>query len=276
MNAETLVVGDSELRIPWGALRIMGVTAAVLAIAVFGVQVAPYVNRPVADIRINGHLEHLNALQLAAAADVAPGTKLFAVDLDAVRGRIEALPWVGHAEIHRSWPAAIVADVQERKPVARWGDSGLLDDEGRAFSPPAADLPAGLPQLSGPADRVSDVWTAYQKLSATLDGSLFALAGLNLDARGEWTARTRGGITLRLGLDDPAAQGALIVGTVTRSLADRIAQVAYIDLRYPNGFSVGWISGNEAEHCASAAGTAAGKARAACNRKDASSNGVKR
>lgn len=240
MNAETLAVGESELRIPWGALRLLGITAAVLATVVFAVQVAPYINRPVSDFRIEGRMEHMTALQIAAAADVAPGTRLFAINLDAVRRAVEALPWVGHAEVSRAWPTGIVVNVVERQPVARWGEAGLLDSEGRAFTPPATDLAVSLPQLNGPEDRVGDVWTAYQKLSATLKGSLFELAGLNLDARGEWTALTRSGITLRLGQDDPSTQGALIVGAVTRSLADRIGQVAYIDLRYPNGFSVGW------------------------------------
>lgn len=240
MNAETLAVGESELRIPWGALRLLGITAAVLATVVLAVQIAPYVNRPVSNFRIEGRMEHMTALQIAAAADVAPGTRLFAIDLETVRKAVEALPWVGHAAVSRAWPSGIVVDVIERRPVARWGESGLLDAEGRAFSPPAADFPAGLPQLDGPDDRIADVWAAYQKLSTTLAGSLFELAGLNLDARGEWTAVTRGGITLRLGQEDPSTQGALIVGDVTRSLADRITQVAYVDLRYPNGFSVGW------------------------------------
>jgi cell division protein FtsQ len=240
MNAETLAVGESELRIPWGALRLLGITATVLATVVLAVQVAPYVNRPVSNFHIEGRMGHMTALQIAAAADVAPGTKLFAIDLDAVRRGVEALPWVGHAAISRAWPSGIIVDVIERQPVARWGGGGLLDSEGRAFTPPAADLPSGLPQLNGPDDRISDVWSAYQKLSTTLNGSLFELSGLNLDARGEWTAMTRSGITLRLGQEDPTAQGALIVGAVTRSLADRIGQVAYVDLRYPNGFSVGW------------------------------------
>ena len=240
MNAETLVVGESELRIPWGVLRLLGIVAGLLGVAVLAVQVSPYVNRPVGSFRVEGHFDHLTALQVAAAANIAPGTKLFAVDLDSVRKEVETLPWVGHAEISRAWPSGVVVAVEERLPVAHWGELGLLDSEGRPFTPPASELPAGLPQLNGPDDRIADVWTAYQKLSSTLKGSLFELSGLSLDARGEWTAVTRSGISLRLGHDDPSAQGALIVGDVTRSLSDRITQVAYVDMRYPNGFSVGW------------------------------------
>lgn len=249
MSAETLATGaagGAEWRIPGAATRWLGGLAGVLAVAVFTAQVAPHVDRPLAGLRVGGELHHLTPLQVAAALQVAPGTRLFDVDLGGLRTRVEALPWVGHARVARLWPDGLIVEVQEREPLARWGAAALIDGEGRAFSPPAADLTAaaGLPLLSGPDERIADVLSAYQALAAALHDGPFALAGLSLDARGEWTAQTRGGVSLRLGQDEPVHQATLLNGAVTRSLASRLDGVAYVDLRYPNGFAVGWRDGS--------------------------------
>jgi cell division protein FtsQ len=243
MSAGTFVVGATELRIPWTALRVLAAAAGLLAFAVMAVQAIPYVDRPVIRIRIDGHFAHLTPAQIAVAAGLQPGVKLFAVDLAQLRAQVEALPWVAHARATRVWPEGVALRVDEREPVARWRNAGLLDTELRTFTPPARDLPQGLPLLAGPEDRVADVWSAYQKLAAALSDGPLAVDSLSLDARGEWTAQTRGGVVLRLGQDDPVLQITLLTGTVVHSLADKFDQVAYIDLRYPNGFAVGWRSG---------------------------------
>jgi cell division protein FtsQ len=161
------------------------------------------------------------------------------VDLDAVRSKVEGLPWVARARVARIWPDRIVLRVWERQPVARWGEDGLVDAQGHVFTPPAADLSDSLPRLAGPADRATEVLAAYDSLGKALRGSAFVPAGLKLDARGEWTLLTAAGIELRLGEDEPVDKVGLILGAVSRSLADKLDQVAYIDLRYTNGFAVG-------------------------------------
>lgn len=198
----------------------------------------PLLDRPVQALRVDGALTHLKVPAIAAAAAIPPGTGLFDVDLGAVRDRVEALPWVARARVSRVWPGRIAVRVWERQPFARWGDAALVDSDGVAFTPPPAELPAGLPLLAGPPGRAGEVMQAYQELGARLQGSPFVPAGLRLDARGEWTLQTAGGIELRLGDAAPASRVPLLLGAVWHSLADRMDQVAYVDLRYSNGFAV--------------------------------------
>jgi cell division protein FtsQ len=248
MNAESIAIGEYELRIPWIVPRLLAGLAALLAVAVMIVQMAPYANRPVARIRVDGHFTHLRATRIAAIADVEPGTRLFDLDLMALRARVEALPWVASARVSREWPDAVAIAVVERRPVAHWGQRSLLDSEGHIFTPPVADLDdadtVALPRLAGPDARVDDVRLAYAQLSAALTDGPFALAGLTLDARGAWSAQARSGIALRLGHDDPVALAPVLNGNVTHSLTPRMESVAYVDLRYPNGFAVGWRDGS--------------------------------
>jgi len=244
------------------------VAAALLALAMLlGHALKPLLNRPVQALRVDGLLAHVTPRQVAGAAAIVPGTRLFDIDLDALRGQVQSLPWVSHARVSRVWPGRIAVRIWERKPYARWGEDGLVDEDGVAFTPPAQDLPQGLPRLAGPAGREAEVMQAYQAIAETLAGGVFAPDGLRLDARGSWTLHSAGGIELRLGEDDPRSKIALLQGAVTRTLSDKLDQVAYVDLRYSNGFAVGWNNGAAA--CQPAKGAAPAAAQPDCGRKDA-------
>lgn len=220
------------------------VTAAVLALAAFaGNLLKPQLNRPVQALRIDGELQRLTATQIADAVRSEALPRLFAVDLDVVRRRVETLPWVAHARVSRIWPDRLAIRIQERLPYARWGENGLIDSESRVFTPAASELPNDLPQLAAPSGHEAETAATFQGLRNTLGNSAFVPAGLMLDARGEWRLATAIGIELRLGQDDPLAKTALLLGAIATALAGQLDKVAYVDLRYSNGFSVGWKDG---------------------------------
>ena len=108
-----------------------------------------------------------------------------------------------------------------------------------------------LPRLSGPRARHSTVWRAYQRWAPMFAERGLWLARLNLDARGLWR------INLRVtALADASRNDALIELTVAHGEADELiarfcravalelnaelAAMHSVDLRYPNGFAVGW------------------------------------
>jgi cell division protein FtsQ len=146
--------------------------------------------------------------------------------------------------------------VWEREPLARWNDADLLDTEAKAFTPRGGEIPTGLPMLGGTAGHEVEVLEAWGRLSLGLAGGPLQLAGLSLDPRGEWTARTRNGIELRFGQTAPDGHLAMLNGSVKRTLDGRWDAVQYVDLRYTNGFSVGWTQREEGEKPKPATGRA--------------------
>jgi cell division protein FtsQ len=199
---------------------------------------------------VQGRFNHLSPSLLASAAGIAPGERLFETNLEQIRERIELLPWVASVQVVRQWPAALSLRVSEREPVARWADDALLDSEGNVFRPGLRDLPADMPRLAAQDEHATEVLAAYREMALALDNGPLALAGLTLDNRGEWTAQTRAngghpGIILRLGQDEPRNHLSMLQEAVTANLAGKIDAVAYVDLRYPNGFAVGWVGGRE-------------------------------
>lgn len=67
---------------------------------------------------------------------VRRGSPILAVDLEAVRQRVQALPWVRQASIRRVLPDTLVIDIVERKPLALWQHDkrfALIDEEGQVI-----------------------------------------------------------------------------------------------------------------------------------------------
>ena len=94
---------------------------------------------------------HTPEAALAEALSMEPGDPLLGFDLDAVRARIEALPWVRQAVVERQLSGAIHLRLTEREPIAVWQDDGryqLVDMDGTPFEGDVAEY-AALPQVVG-------------------------------------------------------------------------------------------------------------------------------
>lgn len=195
---------------------------------------------PLTQLEVRGDFRHLRPEDVRAAARPLLASSFFAADLEGLRTVVATVPWVARARVERRWPGALSIRVWERKAFARWNEAGLLDTEARAFTPRAADIPLGLPHLSGSKGHEAELARCWWEIAPPLRHTNLELAGLALDARGDWTARTVNGIELRFGQRPPADSIPTILDAVLRTLDGRWSEVLYVDLRYSNGFAVGW------------------------------------
>lgn len=195
---------------------------------------------PLTQLELRGEFEHLSPADVRAAAEPYLASSFFTADVAALRDAVSALPWVASVRAERRWPGAISLRVTERAPYARWNQDAMLDTEARAFTPRAGEIPTGLPRLGGRAGHESEVAHTWQRIAPALAGSALELIGLQLDARGEWSALTVKGIELRFGQSPPDEKLPMLSGAVQKTIGDRWEQVKVVDLRYTNGFAVGW------------------------------------
>lgn len=195
---------------------------------------------PLTRLEVRGHFERMQAHDVQRAVEPYLSNSFFALDMHALRDAVAQLPWVAQVRAERHWPGMVSVRIVERQPYARWNDDGLLDTEARAFVPRAAQIPAGLPLLGGSPGHEIEVAHTWERVSRVLANTPAALAGLQLEARGEWTARTDSGIELRFGQSPPDEKLPMLRDVVLRTLDGRWPQVEYVDLRYTNGFAVGW------------------------------------
>ncbi len=178
------------------------------------------------------------AVRAAAAPAIRGG--LFAVNLDAVQKRVEALAWVKRAEVRRLWPDALVIVVSPEHAVARWGESALLDADGHIFAPAETSGPPALPRLQGPKADAMRLLADFKSARTVLAPLGLRLRGLDENARGEVAITLADGTRIELGRKNPRAKLARFVTVAAPALGTALARAATVDMRYPNGFAVGW------------------------------------
>lgn len=70
-------------------------------------------------VEIQG-IRHMPRLPVYTAALAGGTNAMLLVDLEDVRGRLQALPWVAEASVARRLPDTLVVEVVERRPIALW------------------------------------------------------------------------------------------------------------------------------------------------------------
>lgn len=222
-------------RLPEGTLP--GVAIALVLIGL--IALIPE-DAPLTQLEVRSEFRHLSIDDVRAVAAPYLTSSFFAVDVEALRDSVATLPWVASVRAERRWPGAIAVHIEEREPFARWNQDSLLDVNAHAFAPRAGEVPTGLPRLAGSPGHEVEVAQAWRRIAPVLDGTALQLLELRLDARGEWSAQTASGIELRFGQNAPDERLPMLTGAVQKTIGGSWDRVRVIDLRYTNGFAVGW------------------------------------
>jgi cell division protein FtsQ len=195
---------------------------------------------PVERIDIANSLKRVTEQEIMAAAGPALDTGFLSVDLADVRQRVAAIGWVDTVSLRRIWPDTLRITVTEHQAAARWGDNGLLSTRGELFAEDLRREYLELPRLDGPEGSHRRIAEAYLAVRDRLARANLNLSVIRMDATGSFSIELAGGITVRIGRDEFDERIDRLFSVAVPSLETDFARVAYIDLRYPNGFAVGW------------------------------------
>lgn len=196
---------------------------------------------PVRDVKIFGaqHVDH-DGVQKIISPMISEG--FFGVDVDKIKERILQLPWVAQVVVRRVWPDLVVVAINEKKPVALWNNNNLLSSAGELFTPDMTTYPVGLPQLAGPAGEQILMAQYYAKMNSILMPLHSKITRLELTPSMAWSLTLENGMKLSIGHKDILTRLNHFVKVYPKIVGDRVSDVEYIDLRYPNGMAVRWKS----------------------------------
>ena len=198
-------------------------------------------------ITVGGDTTHNSAASLRASVAPKLTGNFFTLDLAAAQAAFQGVPWVRRAMVQREFPNQLHVTLQEHVPVAHWGegDNALVNQQGEVFEVGGADFDEGrIPRLQGPEGQaavVLDMLKQLNPLVAPLDASL---AGLSLQARGNWVAQLDRGAVIELGHGTPqelAARLTQFVATVKEVAARHqrtLDAVETADLRHVGGYAL--------------------------------------
>lgn len=105
----------------------------------------------VQDVRVTG-TEVVGAAQVRALANIAAGTNIWDVDLEAVRARVRQHAWIADADVRRWLPNSVVVAVEEHRPIAVLpvgGTPWAVDGRGELFAPLPTEAARELTQITG-------------------------------------------------------------------------------------------------------------------------------
>ena len=225
-------------RLNWRAIG--GAVAAVAGAAVLALLLVVALDRPVRRIVLEGDFQRVSPPEIESTIAGTVRGGLASVDLEAVQERIERIEWVDRAVVRRSWPDALRVRVVEEVAAARWNAAGLLNSRGELFIRNARYVPPELPLLEGPDGREAEVARLYLESQGRMLEAGLRLTRVRLDERGAWEIEVANGVVVRLGRQDVEARLDRFMRLAGPLVAKRLAEINFVDMRYTNGFSVGW------------------------------------
>jgi len=235
-------VSERRVRLPHVNWRALGVATGVFGlIGCAGAALSLALDQPIESVAVAGRFQRVAPVDVerVVKAQLA-GKGLLTVDLAAVRRAIHTLPWVDAVSVERAFPRGLSVLVVEQTAAARWGERGLLNVRGELFATDERHIPPELARLQGPEGKESQVAQRYLAAEGRLLQAGMRLSALRLDERGAWEFDLTNGVTVRLGRRQVDERFEKFVNTALKLVSQRGDDIAYVDMRYTNGFAIGW------------------------------------
>ncbi|MEU4217060.1 FtsQ-type POTRA domain-containing protein [Actinoplanes sp. NPDC026623] len=209
-----------QAALPWAVAAGISLVVGALVWTVYGTSVLG-----VRSVDVVG-TDSLAPVQVEQAAAVRMNQPLAGVDLDRIRGRVEALPAVERAIVSRSWPSTVVVEVVERTPVlAVPAGEGftLIDAEGVAYRT-VPTRPAGVPvaRLAAPGPEDVNTRSALTVLSALTAELRDQLVSISVLAPAQVSLGLRRGRTVVWGDDTQSDTKARVATALLERKGDTI------------------------------------------------------
>ncbi len=244
-------------------IRLMNAVSGLLAIAMLATAawglVRWVVRLPAFNFRaiqVEGDVSRNGVASLRANALPRLHGSFLSMDLVQGRAAFEAVPWVRHAQLQRSWPLRLKVTLEEHRPAAYWearpdgadaateatADRALVNTFGEVFRASLDDLEGEeLPVLAGPPHTAGDMLRMWRALQPATDKLGERLERLDLSGRGSWRATFASGPVIELGRGAQAEvverfdQFARSVSQVTSTYHSPLLSA---DLRHADGYAV--------------------------------------
>ena len=195
----------------------------------------------ISDIRLGQKSLNVNEAEIFKIAEKYLKNKsFFNINLDYLKNSIEKVAWVKNAYIRRSYPNEVIIFIEEYTPVAVWNNDSYISENGYIFS--ANKIEKKLPKISSYSNRNIII---FEYFSLILDG--IRKNKLNdkvlLIKENEIRSLTvllESNIAIKFGSKNIKERIGIFFKAYKTLKTSDLKKIRYIDMRYSNGFSIGW------------------------------------
>lgn len=228
-----------------GAILLRVLQASLVLLIAYGVMLGCNFVRqqnvlPITTVQIEGSYHHVSRTELQSILSNFFPASFLTMDIPALKEQLLQNPWVYAVNITRQWPKTLKIKITEQNPVAKWGQSGLINDEGDIFSPSSATIPADFPVLYGPQNQAGQVLKEYRRFEQILAPKGFSIATLEMADSWAWKLKLTNGLVILLGNKYPVSRIQRFLDVYNVVFANNNAKALLVDLRYQHGMAVKW------------------------------------
>ncbi|MGY6275877.1 cell division protein FtsQ/DivIB [Methylomonas sp. MgM2] len=198
------------------------------------------ISKPIRYVRIEGAFQYTKKEKLKQLLTPQMMRGFYHADMETIHHLIAELPLVERVDVKRVWPDAVHIKITEQKPVVRWGDKALLNNQGDLLIPDNIIEFNNLPLITGPEGQEKKLLEIMKGVYIVLMDKSLQLAEFHVNDRRAWSIKLANGLQMQLGRKAPLENMQRFLRTIDILGEDKVAMMANVDTRYPNGYAVTW------------------------------------
>ena len=189
-------------------------------------------------VNITGDLRYTSKKQLTDALGPLVESNIFLADINLIRSRLEAISSIYKVRVRRYWPYSLDINLIEQSPIARWGDSQLINHQGDIFECPGNSNDwIHLPRLDGLRGDAVEVIAIYRKIKEVVSKIDQEVVTLKTGELMQLEITLNSGIELFLNKENFLHALRRFVSHISY-LNVNDQDIERVDLRYANGFAL--------------------------------------
>jgi cell division protein FtsQ len=202
---------------------------------------------PIRHVQVEGAFQYIDKQDIQMKINPLVQAGYFSVDLQAIRNSLMRLPWTESIQVQRIWPDRLKLRIYEQKPVIRWQEHSLLNEQGEVFRPLNIDRFQTLPVLYAPNEQRLALLEVMHGISVSLMDEGLYLTEFRVNERQSWLLSMENGLVIQLGRLQPLEKFSQLMKALIVSGGELVNKMVYVDMRYPNGYAVRWRENEKIE-----------------------------
>ena len=164
----------------------------------------------------------------------------FNFKINILKKEIEKVPWVKSADIRRVYPGEIKIYIEEHVPIAIWNNKSYMNDTGDIFF--IRDIEKKLPVINSNKNRNKIMFVYFSLLLKYISDYNFDIKIKKIEENDirSLSAYLSSGIIVKFGSKDIKDKIHTFIKLYKTLNSSDLEKIGYIDMRYSNGFSIGW------------------------------------